>query len=220
MTFSKLIYKIILCVWIVGVSVATLICSISNAFVISILPVGIAGLVTVLLLPLLYKVTRRPIGYAVIITVLVHLVSYVTTCFLAAEKPNESIFWVSLIATVISIGVNLVQVVIVFKPKSIIPTIGIVLAGFALLAVVVCVKHIFFPTTWHYCDMMIIGESQEEIIEEYGEFDKIFYFMDSDRISYAGYYLYEKSNVPYYYMISFDDTGKAISTAIDGGWGG
>lgn len=220
MNFSKSLYKLILCIWCVVVLAALILCPVSDKLAVFVLPVVFAGFISVLLLTICYKITQHPTRYAVITIVILHVISYLITYCLTKGCQNEFDVWVAPAVNIASLAVCIVQSIMVFNPRAIIPCVAVLIIIAVFIAVLDFIKQIFFPTTWYYCDMMIIGESQEEIIEEYGEFDKIFYFMDSDRISYAGYYLYEKSNVPYYYMISFDDTGKAVSTAIDGGWGG
>lgn len=82
------------------------------------------------------------------------------------------------------------------------------------------------PTHFKYNDRFIIGRSSKQIVERYGEFDKVFYRDDGSEIS-AGGYVTETAKVGYlgtswpkYYMIRFSE-GKAVSVGIEtGGWGG
>lgn len=84
----------------------------------------------------------------------------------------------------------------------------------------------FHPTHYKYNDRFIVGRSAKQIVERYGEFDKVFYSDEGTEISAAGY-VTEPAKVgflgtswPKYYMIRFSE-GIAVSVEIEsGGWGG
>ena len=76
---------------------------------------------------------------------------------------------------------------------------------------------------WKYNDKWIIGQTKEEIIERYGEFDRDF------SNTYKGYFLYrdDKSfmglsgnGVNMYYYIIFDENDIAIKVYVGGTTGG
>ncbi|HAO61409.1 MAG TPA: hypothetical protein DCQ90_05610 [Erysipelotrichaceae bacterium] len=82
------------------------------------------------------------------------------------------------------------------------------------------------PTHFKYNERFIVGKSAKQIVERYGEFDKVFYRDEWTEISFAGY-VTDRAKVgflgtswPKYYMIRFSE-GKAVSVEIEtGGWGG
>jgi len=83
------------------------------------------------------------------------------------------------------------------------------------------------PTHYKYSDRFIIGKSVSQIVERYGEFDRVVYTDESKTmISWGGYVIQPErvgffgTSYPKYYSISFED-GKAVSVSIEvGGWGG
>ncbi len=83
------------------------------------------------------------------------------------------------------------------------------------------------PTHYRYNDKFIIGSSVNEVIERYGDFDKVFYTDESENdIGWGGYIVvpakvgFLGTSFPKYYMIEFRN-GKAVRVSIEiGGWGG
>lgn len=78
------------------------------------------------------------------------------------------------------------------------------------------------PTHYLYEDRWIIGKSAVQIRERYGEFDKEFgssskgYCVKPSRTDWWG-----DATWPEYYMIYFDENGKAYEVdVVVGGWGG
>ncbi len=72
--------------------------------------------------------------------------------------------------------------------------------------------YLLFPTHYPYMDLWIIGKTEAEIVEKYGE-------------PYIGYDSYDRTigyqtgsyaflGEPYYYYIHFDETGKAVNCEI------
>ncbi|MFV0478985.1 MAG: hypothetical protein ACK5LZ_00225 [Anaerorhabdus sp.] len=73
---------------------------------------------------------------------------------------------------------------------------------------------------WKYDDEWIIGKSEEEIIERYGEFDDYFLRFNTTK----GYYINDFDDwgpdYPIYYYIDFNDDNEATKVSVGGPIGG
>ena len=99
----------------------------------------------------------------------------------------------------------------------------IILASVVLIAAFICIFKYYHPTYFAYNDRFIIGNTQEKIIEKYGEFNEI-RTNDSEEIT-CGVYMI-RDNTPelvmgydnsLWYEIYFEE-GKAVKVKLREGY--
>lgn len=72
----------------------------------------------------------------------------------------------------------------------------------------VMIWYLIFPTAYPYVDLWVLGKTEEEIIEVYGE--PRYEPEQSDRGNKMAYYTRTIFLDPEYYIITFDENGKAV----------
>ena len=230
---SKLFYGIFASLWAVALLLTLLIC-IDFAWLGGILiPFVVAGVMVIGALPIINKVSRKPLLWSVALIALLHIIAIAVVIYVNPQKKNS---FYELLALLVGFSVvaDIIQLVLILKWRQIIDFISerrkqtafLFCAVGAIAVAVIIFKAVFFPTTWRYCDRKIIGDTIDEIKQQHGEFDKVFYY-ESGEMASAGYFLDDGkgffSNIQgfdSYYMIYFDKQGIATFVEIDGGWGG
>lgn len=71
---------------------------------------------------------------------------------------------------------------------------------------------VLFPTAYPYVDLWVLGKTEEEIIEVYGEPDYNESWSDYSELAYYTKYIIFD---PDYYIITIDEDGKAIDVRED-----
>lgn len=82
-----------------------------------------------------------------------------------------------------------------------------------LCPTVVIIWYLIFPTAYPYVDLWVLGKTEEEIVEVYGEPD---YAPEhshgyNEMAYYTRYIIFD----PDYYIITFDENGKAVDVRED-----
>lgn len=231
---SRTLYRVFLILWAIVLLITIFICIKFTWFVGLILPFVVVGITTMCTIPITKKVFNKPFKWSVLLILLLHIFAVVVVLYLN-PNPESSFYKMLVVLMVLSTSADIFQITVILKWKQIINYISqqrkevcIFLCTIgAIVVTTAVVKTVFFPTTWQYCDMMIIGGTVDEVIERYGKFDKVFYYVDSENISSAGYFLDNGKGAfgnirgfDSYYMIHFNEAGEAVSVKIDGGWGG
>ncbi len=236
MKSSKVVYIVSATVWVTIALITLALCISSKWFIRVVLPICIAGILVICATPFLQRLTKRPDFWLYGISLGLHIVAFIAITLINKNMYYRSfVVKFSLLLAVCSLAETLIQTFLIFNFQRLKILVAqsqnifkkIMIIAIILSIIVVIVKVVLFPTTWKYCDLLIIGKTYDEIIVKYGEFDIEFYQYDSNNIRSAGYYLREENSMfdehggtKKYYIITFDENKKAQSVKIDGGWGG
>ena len=120
-------------------------------------------------------------------------------------------FWPVILCCLIAfIAVIVIRCSIPRKKEALIRIAAVIMGICITGAITWCV---LFPTAYPYVDLWVLGKTEEQIIEKYGEPD---FSRDEDHrhdeIAYYTRYIIMDAD---YYIITFDENGKAVDVRED-----
>ena len=115
-------------------------------------------------------------------------------------------YGLAILGGILAISALIVMCVSINRKKKKRVLVSAVVMGLCLAATIIW--YILFPTAYPYMDLWVLGKTEEQIIAKYGEPDygSEKAWQHDEMAYYTRYIIFD----PEYYVITFDEEGKAI----------